>query len=40
MSIRAKALDKAISESKRFLEAAEVVKRAAGTTEYLKGDPW
>jgi|DEB19_MinimDraft_2_1074335.scaffolds.fasta_scaffold33541_3 hypothetical protein len=40
MSMRAKTLDKAISEANRFLAAAEVVKRSAGTTEYLKGDPW
>ena len=40
MSVRVKTLEKAVAEAKRFLEAAAVVKRAAGTTEYTKGDPW
>ena len=40
MSIRVKTLEKAVAEAKRFLEAAEVVKRVAGRTEYVKGDPW
>jgi len=40
MSMRAKTLDKAISEANRFLAAAEVVKRSAGTTEYTTGDKW
>lgn len=38
MSIRVKTLEKAVAEAKRFLEAAEVVKRVAGRTEYVKGD--
>jgi hypothetical protein len=40
MSIRVKTLDKAVAEAKRFIDAAAVVKRAAGSTEYTKGDPW
>lgn len=40
MSIRVKTLEKAITEAKRFLEAAEVVKRVNERTEYVKGDPW
>jgi len=40
MNITMKTLDKAIAEAHRFLEAAEVVKRAAGTEEYMKGNPW
>lgn len=40
MSIRVKTLDKAVAEAKRFIAAAEVAKRMAGTTEYTKGDPW
>ena len=40
MSIRVKTLDVAVAEAKRFLEAASVVKRAAGSTELTKGDPW
>ncbi len=40
MSIRVKTLDAAVAEAKRFLEAASVVKRAAGFTELTKGDPW
>ena len=40
MSLRVKTLDIAVAEAKRFLEAAAVVKRAAGSTEYTKGDPW
>ena len=40
MSIRVKTLDVAVAEAKRFLEAASVVKRAAGFTELTKGDPW
>jgi hypothetical protein len=40
MSIRVKTLEKAVAEAKRFLEAADVVKRCAGSTEYRKGDPW
>ena len=40
MSLRVKTLDKAVAEAKRFIEAAAVVKRAAGSTEYVKGDPW
>lgn len=40
MSIRVKTLEKAVAEAERFLEAAEVVKRVAGRTEYIKGDPW
>ena len=40
MSIRVKTLDVAVAEAKRFLEAASVVKRAAGFTELIKGDPW
>lgn len=38
--MRVKTLDKAVAEAKRFLEAAEMVKRMAGWTEYTKGDPW
>ena len=38
MSIRVKTLEKAVAEAKRFLEAAEVIKRVAGRTEYVKGD--
>ena len=40
MSIRVKTLDAAVAEARRFLEAASVVKRAAGFTELTKGDPW
>lgn len=40
MSIRVKTLEKAVAEAERFLEAAAAVKRAAGRTEYTKGDPW
>ena len=40
MSIRVKTLDVAVAEAKRFLEAASVVKHAAGSTELTKGDPW
>lgn len=40
MSIRVKTLEKAVAEAKRFLEAAEVVKRVAERTEYIKGNPW
>lgn len=40
MSMRVKTLDAAVAEANRFLEAAAVVKRAAGSTEYIKGDPW
>ena len=40
MSIRVKTLDAAVAEAKRFLEAASVVKHAAGSTELTKGDPW
>ena len=40
MSIRVKTLDAAVAEAKRFLEAASVVKHAAGFTELTKGDPW
>ena len=40
MSLRVKTLDIAVAEAKRFLEAAAVVKRAAGSTEYTIGDPW
>lgn len=40
MSVRVKTLDKAILEAHRFLEAADVVKRLAGITEYTKGDQW
>ena len=40
MSIRVKTLDAAVAEAKRFLEAASVVKHAAGCTELTKGDPW
>lgn len=40
MSVKAKTLDKAIAEAERFLAAAEIVKRSAGTTEYTTGDKW
>ncbi len=40
MSIRVKNLDKAVAEAKRFLAAADVVKRCAGSDEYIKGDPF
>ena len=40
MSLRVKTLNKAVAEAKRFIEAAEVVKCAAGSQEYIKGDPW
>lgn len=40
MSLRAKTLEKAVAEAKRFLESADMVKRCAGTTEYTKCDPW
>lgn len=40
MSIRVKTLKEAVAEAKRFIEAAAVVERAAGSNEYLKGDPW
>ena len=40
MSIRVKTLDVAVAEAKRFIEAASVVKHAAGSTELTKGDPW
>ena len=40
MSLRVKTLDIAVAEAKRFLEAAAVVKRAVGITEYTIGDPW
>ena len=40
MSINVKVLNKAVSEAKRFLEAAAVVKNAAGSTEYIEGDPY
>jgi hypothetical protein len=39
MSVKAKTLDKAIAEAERFLAAAEIVKRSAGTTEYTT-DKW
>lgn len=39
MSVRVKTMEKAIAEAKRFLAAADVVKRCAGRTEYTKGDP-
>lgn len=38
--MRVKTLDKAVAEAKRFLEAADAVKRCAGSTEYTKGDPY
>ena len=40
MSVRVKTLEKAVAEAKRFLAAADVVKRCAGSNEYTKGDPW
>ena len=40
MSVRVKTMEKAIAECKRFLAAAEELKRCAGSTEYTKGDPW
>jgi hypothetical protein len=40
MSIRVKTLNAAVAEAKRFIEAAKVVERAAGWTEYTKGDPY
>lgn len=33
-------MEKAIAEAKRFLAAADVVKRCADRAEYTKGDPW
>ena len=39
MSIKVKTLDKAVSEAKRFIEAAAAVNRAERTDEYTKGDP-
>jgi hypothetical protein len=39
MSVRVNALDKAIAEAGRFLEAAEAVKRSAGISSYIKDDP-
>ena len=38
--MRAKTLEIAIAEAKRFLTAASVVKRCAGSTEFTKGDPY
>ena len=40
MSIRVKTLADAVAEAKRFIEAAAIVERAAGFSEYSKGDPW
>ncbi len=43
MSIRVKTLKAAVAEAKRFIEAAEVVERAAGHSTYSNSngkDPW
>ena len=40
MSIRVKILKQAVENAKRFVAAAEVAERAAGRSEYTKGDPW
>jgi len=40
LSIRAKTLEKAVAEAKRFLEAADVVERCAGSSEFIKSDHW
>lgn len=40
MSIRVKTLKAAVADAKRFIEAAEIAERAAGRSEYTKGDPW
>jgi hypothetical protein len=37
--MRKKTLDAAVENAKRFIEAAGVVERASGWTEYTKGDP-
>jgi hypothetical protein len=39
-TMRVKTLDKAVKEAKRFLKAADAVKKLSGTDEYIKGDPW
>lgn len=38
MSLRARTLEKAVAEARRFLEAADTVKRCAETAEYTNGD--
>lgn len=42
MSIRVKTLKQAVAEARRFIEAAEVVERAAGHSTFSRGinDPW
>lgn len=40
VSIRVKTLKAAVENAKRFIEAAAIVERAAGRSEYTKGDPW
>jgi len=39
MGFSVSALDKAVAEANRFLQAATAVKREAGTTKYPKDDP-
>lgn len=40
MSIRTDVLDEAIAEAKRFIEAAERVRKSAGKLDYGPGRAW
>lgn len=40
MSIRVKTLKDAVAEAKRFIAAAEIVERCAGSSGHSENDPW